>query len=223
MYWVCFQCSMYAFFMITLLQLYRRSKTAILHCFCQKGVVPFSQSLCSHCVWKSAFKWSLLYIFIFSAYFFFGALNCYCVFSTEMILHFHESLLPQQGYLSKGYSHYNISHNYKNPACPCREHTQMCLWATTTYLESGILELAAWWLLHMCESFHSSKYTCFAKAVAISSMLSAMPHLQTTAITDPFSKGDLRRLTNGLCRKLGSSIKQKQQCLLLSDMFKKWL
>lgn len=53
MYWVCFQCSMYAFFMITLLQLSRRSKTAILHCFCQKGVDPFSQSLCSHCVWKS--------------------------------------------------------------------------------------------------------------------------------------------------------------------------
>lgn len=55
-------------------------------------------------------------------------------------------------------------------------------------------------------------------------MLSAVPHLQTTAIIEPSSKGDLR-LRNGLCRKMGSSIKKKKkkkkQCLLLSDVFEK--
>lgn len=61
--------------------------------FLPKGSCSFlTESVQPLCLEESAFKWSLLYIFIFSAYFFFGALNCYCVFSTEMILHFHESL-----------------------------------------------------------------------------------------------------------------------------------
>lgn len=64
---------------------------------------------------------------------------------------------------------------------------------------------------------------CFAKGVAICALLSAVPHLEATVVIELFSKGGLRRLASGPCRKMGSSKNPENLCLLLSDVFKELL